>query len=127
MVDAPFPAHPQTMAPPIVPETDRERALLRDPRLRAGLAWGAHRIGHPEGRVADHVARFVELDAADEGKDLTFVWWFRRERALADRLPPNGSAAEGVEADDVVYVKAFVTEPAQQAAVVRIFPVPKAA
>src|SRR6185437_5781635 len=23
-------------------------------------------------------ARFVELDAANEGKDLTFLWWFRR-------------------------------------------------
>ena len=32
-------------------------------------------------------AHFVELDAANEGKDLTFLWWFRRELAITGRLP----------------------------------------
>ena len=32
-------------------------------------------------------AHFVELDAANEGKDLTFLWWFRRELAISGRLP----------------------------------------
>jgi hypothetical protein len=202
------------MAPPITPETERERALLADPRLRAGLEWGAPRSGHPEGRVSDHaaaildaiapedplrsdlrflaithdafkadvrphepwspdndhamlarrfaqhytaderllstlelhdepywiwrhadapdqalqrllkrvpdlelLARFVELDAANEGKDLSFLWWFRRQLAIAGRLPTHPPAAAGGQPDDVVYVKAFATEPHTQAAV----------
>ena len=175
------------MSPQSPPETELERRLLDDPRLRAGLELGrVHGPGHPEGRVADHVAamlaaipsndplrgdlrflalihdsfksevrpherwspdndhaalarrfaerytfderllttlelhdepywiwrtadapehalrrlldrlpdrelfaRFVELDAANEGKDLTFLWWFRRELAIAGRLPEH--------------------------------------
>jgi len=207
------------MAASFTPETELERALLRDPRLCAGLAFGVPRRGHPEGRVADHVAamlaaispddplrtdlrflaivhdafkaevrshepwspdndhatlarrfaeryaaderllitlelhdepywiwrhadapeqalqpllqrlpdgelfaRFVELDAANEGKDLTFLWWFRRELAKAGRLPMHPhrrpSPAHADEAD-VVYAKAFATEPAQQPAIAR--------
>jgi L-amino acid N-acyltransferase YncA len=207
------------MPPPITAETDLERALLADPRLRAGLAWGAPREGHPEGTVAEHVAamlariprddrlradlrfvallhdsfkrevraherwspdndhatlarrfaeahtseerllttlalhdepywiwrnagapkqalqpllgrlpdielfaRFVELDAATDGKDLTFLWWFRRELALARSLPshaPAGLGAPAAAGDDVVYVKAFAVDPRQQADVAR--------
>ena len=32
-------------------------------------------------------AHFVELDAANEGKDLTFLWWFRRELAISRTAP----------------------------------------
>lgn len=200
-----------SMVASITPETELERALLADPRLRAGLDWGAPRSGHPEGRVADHaaamlsaiatddplrrdlrvlalvhdsfkaevrpnepwspdndhatlarrfaerhttderllatlelhdepywiwrnadapeqalqallarvpdaelLARFVELDAANEGKDLTFLWWFRRELAIAGRLPTHPKAGLNGEGDDIVYVKAFATEPQQQ-------------
>jgi hypothetical protein len=201
----------------ISPETERERQLLADPQLRAGLDWGTPRSGHPEGHVVDHVAailaaiapddplrsdlrflafvhdafkaevrahepwspdndhatlarrfaeqytaderllstlelhdepywlwrtaeqpsqalrtlldrvpdpelfaRFVELDAANEGKDLTFLWWFRRELAITGRLPahPDSPRPDAqADADEVVYVKAFATEPHQQRAV----------
>jgi hypothetical protein len=199
------------MVPSITPETELERALLADSRLRAGLDWGAPRRGHPEGPVADHVAamlsaiapddrlrsdlrflalvhdsfkaevrpdepwspdndhatlarrfaerftsderllatlelhdepywiwrsadapeqalrtllgrvpdgellaRFVELDAANEGKDLSFLWWFRRELAIAGRLLTHPETGPHGDGEDVVYVKAFATEPQQQ-------------
>jgi hypothetical protein len=204
------------MPSPIDPETELERHLLDDPRLRAGLDWGQPRFGHPEGRVADHVAtmltaipaddplrsdlrflalvhdsfkaevrphepwspdndhaalarrfaehytaeerllaalelhdelywiwrtadapeqalrrvldrqpdrelfaRFVELDAGNEGKDLTFLWWFRRELAIAGQLPTHKAVPVDDPDEDVVYVKAFATTPQQQPAVVR--------
>lgn len=214
---APFAsAHAVGMVASITPENELERELLADPRLRAGLDWGAPRSGHPEGRVADHVAailtaiaardplrsdlrflalvhdsfkaelrphepwspdndhatlarrfaerytsderlltalelhdepywlwrnadapeqalrpllerlpdaelfaRFVELDAANEGKDLTFLWWFRRELTIAGRLPTHPPTAPAGDREDVVYVKAFATEPQQQPAVAR--------
>jgi hypothetical protein len=68
----------------------------------------------PDGEL---FARFVELDAANEGKDLTFLWWFRRELATAGRLKPQPQTAPDGDRDDVVYVKAFATEPQQQAAI----------
>jgi hypothetical protein len=216
MVAALATAHAVHVMDSITPETDLERQLLADARLRAGLDWGAPRSGHPEGRVADHVAtmlsaiepndplrsdlrflalvhdsfkaevrprerwspdndhamlarrfaelytsddrllttlelhdepywiwrhadapeqalrpvlgrvpdpelfaRFVELDAANEGKDLTFLWWFRRELALAGRLPTHPQTPPDGNADDVVYVKAFATEPQQQPTIAR--------
>jgi hypothetical protein len=200
----------------ITPETQLEQQLLADPRLWAGLNWGAPRSGHPEGRVADHVAamlaaiapedprrsdlrflalvhdsfkaevrphepwspdndhatlgrrfaerytsderllatlelhdepywiwrhadaperalrpllerlpdpelfaRFVELDAANEGKDLTFLWWFRRELAIAGRFPTHPDAGGQEDGEDVVYVKAFATDPRDQPAIAR--------
>jgi hypothetical protein len=209
-------AHPVPMTSAIAPETDLERRLLDDARLRLGLDWGQPRSGHPEGRVADHVAamldaipnedplrsdlrflallhdsfkaevrpdepwtpandhaslarrfaerytadqrllmtlevhdepywiwrtedapesalrsllerlpdpelfaRFVELDATNEGKDLTFLWWFRRELAIAGQLPSHRAANADTPADDVVYVKPFATTPQQQPAVAR--------
>jgi hypothetical protein len=48
----------------LAPETDAERALLDAPELRAGLAWGVPRRGHPEGAVGAHVADL--LRAIDE-------------------------------------------------------------
>jgi hypothetical protein len=64
-------------------------------------------------------ARFVELDAANEGKDLTFLWWFRRELAMDGRLPTHPTTSRDDGSDDVVYVKAFATEPQQQPAIAR--------
>jgi hypothetical protein len=205
------------MAIEIIPETPLERTLLADPRLRAGVQWGAPRAGHPEGSVAHHAAtilgriapddplrddlrllaiihdafkaevrpderwspendhatrarrfaeryladerllaalelhdepywiwrhagapehalgpllervpdtelfaRFVELDAAGEGKDLTFLWWFRRELAIVGLLPRH-ERADGpmprVDDRELVYAKAFATEPPEQPAV----------
>ena len=214
MVATPAKGHAVQMSDSITPETQLERELLADPRLRAGLDWGAPRAGHPEGPVADHVAailaaiaaddplrsnlrflalvhdsfkaevrpherwsadndhaklarrfaerytsderllaalelhdepywiwrnadapepslrplferlpdpelfaRFIELDAANEGKDLTFLWWFRRELAIAGRLPTHSPTAPDGDREDVVYVKAFATEPQQQLAI----------
>jgi hypothetical protein len=45
-------------------ETDLERAVADAPELRAGLAWGEPRAGHPEGSVGAHVADL--LRAIDE-------------------------------------------------------------
>ena len=44
----------------LAPETDRERALLADPVIQEGLAWGKPRRGHPEGTVGAHVASLLE-------------------------------------------------------------------
>jgi hypothetical protein len=41
-------------------ETELERALLADPVLQEGLAWGKPRRGHPEGTVGAHVADLLE-------------------------------------------------------------------
>ena len=62
-------------------------------------------------------ARFVELDAANEGKDLSFLWWFRRELAMRGGLPMHPVTAPDAGGDDVVYVKAFATAPHRQAAI----------
>jgi hypothetical protein len=67
----------------------------------------------------DLFERFVELDAANEGKDLTFLWWFRRELAIAGELPTHPTTPEDGRVDDVVYVKAFATTPQQQPAIAR--------
>jgi hypothetical protein len=42
------------------PETELERAVLADPVLQEGLAWGKPRRGHPEGSVGAHVADLLE-------------------------------------------------------------------
>jgi hypothetical protein len=44
----------------VAAESDLERALLEDPVLREGLAWGKPRRGHPEGTVGAHVADLLE-------------------------------------------------------------------
>jgi hypothetical protein len=44
------------LVPGFRPETELERALIEDPEVRAGLAWGNPRRGHPEGAVGEHVA-----------------------------------------------------------------------
>jgi hypothetical protein len=197
------------------PETALEGALLADRRLRAGLAWGSPRLGHPEGSVARHVAailgciddrdplradlrllalvhdafkgeldpaagwspandhavlarrfaerftsderllatlelhdepywlwrtqaddatfdatleripdvalfvRFVELDASTEGKDVSFLWWFRRELGRRGALPEAAVDAPlpaSDAGDEVLYVKTFAMAPDDQAA-----------
>jgi hypothetical protein len=63
--------------------------------------------------------RFVELDASTEGKDVSLLWWFRRELARRGALPeaavdaPLPLADAGVE---VFYVKTFAVVPGEQAA-----------
>jgi HD domain len=53
--------------PGFTPESDLERALIVDPELREGLAWGRPRRGHPEGSVGAHVADLLEtIDAWGE-------------------------------------------------------------
>jgi HD domain len=48
------------LVPGFEPESELEEALSRDPVLLEGLAWGKPRRGHPEGRVAAHVAHLLE-------------------------------------------------------------------
>jgi hypothetical protein len=50
----------KSTSPAVTPETDLERALLADPVLQEGLAWGKPRRGHPEGTVGAHVADLLE-------------------------------------------------------------------
>ena len=61
----------------ITPESDLERALLDDPELREGLAWGEPRAGHPEGSIAAHVvdllAKVDEMGEPDERRSLLRV------------------------------------------------------
>ena len=44
----------------VTAETEREQAVLSDPVLQEGLAWGKPRHGHPEGTVGAHVADLLE-------------------------------------------------------------------
>jgi hypothetical protein len=50
----------QELVPGFAPESELERELSADPELRAGLAWGKPRSGHPEGSVGAHVADLLE-------------------------------------------------------------------
>ena len=50
----------ESTSPTVTPETNLERAVLADPVLREGLAWGKPRRGHPEGTVGAHVADLLE-------------------------------------------------------------------
>jgi len=45
----------QALVPGLVPESELERRLARDPVLLEGWAWGTPRQGHPEGSVGVHV------------------------------------------------------------------------
>jgi hypothetical protein len=58
-------------------------------------------------------ARFVELDAASEGKDLTFLWWFRRELAKHRELLPHPEVpdlhSEVLIGEPELFVKTFET------------------
>jgi hypothetical protein len=80
------------LLPALAAENDVEQRLVADPRLLAGLAWGQPREGHPEGRVANHVAdllatidawgetgrrreelRFIAL--VHDGSKFAVSWW----------------------------------------------------
>ena len=50
----------QDMLNLLQPETDLERRLMLHPLMREGLQWGEPRYGHPEGKVAYHVADIFE-------------------------------------------------------------------
>lgn len=67
----------------------------------------------------DLFARFVELDASNEGKDLSFLWWFRRELSKRGLLPEHRLVHDLVDDDEpyVEYVKTFAVRPDEQAAV----------
>jgi hypothetical protein len=209
--------HAVSVTTAVLPTTRLEERLLAAPELRAGLAWGSPRWGHPEGAVGKHVAamlsriddedplradlrvlallhdsfkaavrpglrwsrdndhavlarrfaarftdderllaalelhdepywiwsnagapedgltavlaripdpelyaRFVELDASTEGKDLSFLWWFRRELARAGLLPahPVLPRIQSGSGQQHLYVKTFAVEPAEQQHVV---------
>ena len=75
MVAALAGAHPVHMTSSITPETELERQLLDDRRLGAGLDWGQPRSGHPEGRVADHVAAMLAASPTNDPlrADLRFL------------------------------------------------------
>lgn len=48
------------LVPGFSPANELERQLIADPELRAGLAWGRPRRGHPEGSVGAHVADLLQ-------------------------------------------------------------------
>jgi hypothetical protein len=63
--------------------------------------------------------RFVELDASTEGKDVSFLWWYRRELARRGAMPEAAVDAplpDGEPGDEVRYVKTLAVAPADQAA-----------
>jgi hypothetical protein len=106
---------------------DDER-LLRALELHDEPYWQWRHERAPESALApvleripdvELFARFVELDASTEGKDLTFLWWFRRGLVLVGQMPrhprlPVVGAPDGDGHDDVLYVKTFGTEPEAQ-------------
>jgi hypothetical protein len=56
------------LVPGFKPESELERALIADPELQEGLAWGKPRRGHPEGSVGAHVADLLHtVDRWGEG------------------------------------------------------------
>ena len=62
----------------VTPETELERAVLEDPVLQKGLAWGKPRSGHPEGTVGAHVADLLETidrwgETGERREDLRFM------------------------------------------------------
>ncbi len=110
--------------------TDDER-ILRALELHDEPYWQWHHERAPDTALApvlaripdvELFARFVELDASTEGKDLTFLWWFRRGLVRAGLMPHNPrlpaiGATDGDHREDVLYVKTFATEPDTQAEV----------
>ena len=65
----------------LAPETELERAFLRNPEFNQGLFWGKPRFGHPEGKVIFHIREVLDnvdklnISAADRQKlrIITFV------------------------------------------------------
>jgi hypothetical protein len=65
----------QELVPGFEPESDLERALVAEPELLEGLAWGRPRFGHPEARVGLHVAAILARigDYPTLRSDLRFI------------------------------------------------------
>jgi hypothetical protein len=65
----------QQLVPGFEPESELERALVAEPELRRGLAWGRRRFGHPEARVGLHVGAILDRIGAysDLRADLRFI------------------------------------------------------
>src|SRR6188508_877759 len=99
MVPALTTTHAVRMVVAITPETELEQQLLADPRLRAGLDWGAPRSGHPEGRLADHVAAMLAAIAPDDPlrRELRFLALvhdsFKAEVRPRERWSPDNDHA----------------------------------
>ncbi len=65
----------EELVPGFEPESDLERALVAEPELLRGLAWGRRRFGHPEARVGLHVAAILGRigDYPELRSDLRFI------------------------------------------------------
>jgi hypothetical protein len=44
----------------IEPETELERRIVADPDWQRGASWGRRMKGHPEAKIADHVAEVLD-------------------------------------------------------------------
>jgi hypothetical protein len=105
--------------------TDDER-LLATIELHDEPYWAWRHdgeLGAVMARVPDLAlfAAFVELDASTEGKDLSFLWWFRRTLAIDGVLPGHAHlpALETGDGEAVAYVKTFAVDPEEQAVIER--------
>jgi hypothetical protein len=65
----------EELVPGFEAESDLERALVAEPDLLEGLAWGRARFGHPEARVGLHVAAILGRIGDYPGRraDLRFI------------------------------------------------------
>jgi len=65
----------EELVPCFEPESDLERAVVAQPELLRGLAWGRPRFGHPEARVGLHVAAIIGRigDYPELRADLRFI------------------------------------------------------
>jgi hypothetical protein len=103
--------------------TDDER-LLNSIELHDEAYWQWRQAGRDASpqptldRATDPtlLARFIELDASTEGKDLTFLWWFRRHTTDLLRHGIDWSAAPLLSGDAAhfLYLKEFAVEPERQ-------------
>ena len=100
---------PDELIPGFRPETDLERAVVEDPEIRRGLAWGRPRKGHPEGSVGRHVADLLErIESSDAPGELraqlrlVAVVHDALKFRVMDRLPHVGPNHHGARARKVV-------------------------
>jgi hypothetical protein len=65
----------EDLVPGFEPESDLERAVVDEPELLRGLAWGRPRFGHPEARVGLHVSAILGRigDYPELRGDLRFI------------------------------------------------------